>query len=94
MYVCMGMKMKKKGIKMTALSVEIVCADRNVIYLVGSPRQPPLNSKNVHAARDSHNFKREWTKYQIKNQSIDTENLENTVRMCMYRIDMQYDDDE
>lgn len=86
MYVCMGMKMKKKGIKMTALSVEIVCADRNVIYLVGSPRQPPLNSKNVHAARDSHNFKREWTKYQ-KSINNRTENLENTVLYVYVCID-------
>ena len=93
MYVCMGMKMKKKGIKMTALSVEIVCADRNVIYLVGSPRQPPLNSKNVHAARDSHNFKREWTKYQIKNQSIELKIWKIRYCMCMYvSIDMRYDE--
>jgi hypothetical protein len=39
-----GNESEKMGIKMTALSVEIVCADKNVIYLEavrGSPPQIP-----------------------------------------------------
>ena len=92
MYVCMGMKMKKKGIKMTALSVEIVCADRNVIYLTGIRGSRPKFQK-TYTQRVIHTISNANGR-NIKNQStIELKIWKIRYCMCMYvSIDMRYDE--